>query len=188
MSLGRSSRSASLALLRKNLRKCCPPLHLHPPSPFIMVVWCVARILDTDVGKTLMNMEMLKFLRARTSARCFHRHQLGLPQFPRLCYNLSNSGFTLYCWASPLLLKSFQHLHYVPSLHRHCAVLLWTTLLSNYWSRSSSSGLTISPIHFRWYIKKIIHFVVFNKVFHIVHSSPSVSFSRTPSNDRLWLP
>ena len=33
-----------------------------------MVVRCVARILDTDIGKTLMDMEILKFLRARTSA------------------------------------------------------------------------------------------------------------------------
>ena len=32
-----------------------------------MVVSCVARVLDMDVGKTLMNMEMLKFLRARAS-------------------------------------------------------------------------------------------------------------------------
>ena len=32
-----------------------------------MVVCSVARILDTDVGKTLINMEMLKFLRARAS-------------------------------------------------------------------------------------------------------------------------
>ena len=35
--------------------------------------------------------------------------------------------------------------------------------------------------------KQIIHRVVFNKVVHIIHSSPSVSFSRTPSNDRLWI-
>ena len=76
MSLGRSSRFASLALLRKNLRKCCPPLHLHPPSPFIMVVWCVARILGTDVGKTLMNMEMLKFLKARSVTRLYPWYQL----------------------------------------------------------------------------------------------------------------
>ena len=75
MSLGRSSRFASLALLRKNLRKCCPPLHLHPPSPFIMVVWCVARILGTDVGKTLMNMEMLKFWRAYSDTRLYPRYQ-----------------------------------------------------------------------------------------------------------------
>ena len=76
MSLGRSSRFASLALLRKNLRKCYLPLHLHPPSPFIMVVWCVARILGTDVGKTLMNMEMLKFLKARSVTRLYPWYQL----------------------------------------------------------------------------------------------------------------
>ena len=32
------------------------------------------RTLDTDVGKTLMIMELLKFLRARTSVRCYRRH------------------------------------------------------------------------------------------------------------------
>ena len=38
----------------------------HHLSSFIVVARCVARILDTDVGKTLMIVEMLKFLRART--------------------------------------------------------------------------------------------------------------------------
>jgi hypothetical protein len=42
-------------------------LYLHRPSLFIRVVCCVAGILDTDIGKTLMNMEMLKFLRARAN-------------------------------------------------------------------------------------------------------------------------
>ena len=74
MSLGRSSRFASLALLRKNLRKCYLPLHLHPPSPFIMVVSCVVSTLDAVVDKTLMIVELLKFLRARTSATSYHRH------------------------------------------------------------------------------------------------------------------
>ena len=37
-------------------------------------------------------------------------------------------------------------------------------------------------------ISKIIHCVVFNKGVHIIPSSPSMSFFRTPSNDRLWLP
>ena len=32
------------------------------------------RTLDTDVGKTLMIMELLKFLRARASARFDRRH------------------------------------------------------------------------------------------------------------------
>ena len=74
MSLGRSSRSFSLGLAKVKSQKRYLPLHLHHPPLFIMVVRCVARILDTDVGKTLMNMEMLKFLRARTSAMCYHRH------------------------------------------------------------------------------------------------------------------
>ena len=42
-------------------------MHLHCPSLFVKEVRCVARILDSDVGKTFMNMEMLKFLRARAS-------------------------------------------------------------------------------------------------------------------------
>ena len=74
MSLGRSSRFCSLGPAKVKSEKGYLPLHLHLLLAFIMVVRCVARILDTDVGKTLMNMEMLKFLRARTSARCYHRH------------------------------------------------------------------------------------------------------------------
>ena len=89
MSLGRSSRFASLALLRKNLRKCCPPLHLHPPSLIIMVVWCVARILDTDVGKTLMSMEFLKFLRAHPFTRLYPWHEL------EYAFRLSSCSITI---------------------------------------------------------------------------------------------
>ena len=74
MSLGRSSRFYFLGLAKMKSEKCYLPLHLHPPSSFIMVASCVARILDTDVGKTLMNMEMLKFLRARASARFDRQH------------------------------------------------------------------------------------------------------------------
>ena len=67
MSLGRSSRFCFLGLAKVKFEKCYLPLHLHRPPLFIMVVRCVARVLDTDVGKTLMNREMLKFLRARAS-------------------------------------------------------------------------------------------------------------------------
>ena len=74
MSLGRSSRFYFLGLAKMKSEKSYLPLHLHHPSSFIVVASCVARILDTDIGKTLMDMEMLKFLRARTSATCYHRH------------------------------------------------------------------------------------------------------------------
>ena len=41
-----------------------------------MVVWCVTKIFGVDVGKTLMNMEMLKFLKARPDTRLYPRYQL----------------------------------------------------------------------------------------------------------------
>ena len=66
MSLGRSSRFCFLGLARVKSEKVLSSLRLHHPSLAIMVVCCVARILGTDIGKTLMNMEMLKFLRARS--------------------------------------------------------------------------------------------------------------------------
>ena len=69
MFLGRSSRFCFLGFAKAKSEKVLSPLHLHRPSPFIMVVCCVARILDTDIGKTLMYMEILKFLRTRASAR-----------------------------------------------------------------------------------------------------------------------
>ena len=69
MSLGRSSRFCSLGLAKVKSEKVLSSFASHYPSPFIMVVCCVARILDTDIGKTLTNMEMLKFLRACDTTR-----------------------------------------------------------------------------------------------------------------------
>ena len=74
MSLGRSSRFYFLGLTKMKSETCYLPLHLHHPSSFIVVASSVARILDTDIGKILMIMEMLKFLRARASARFDRRH------------------------------------------------------------------------------------------------------------------
>ena len=100
MSLGRSSRFYFLGPAKvKSETVLSSFASAYLPPVFIMVVHCVARILDTDIGKTLMNMEMLKFWGARAS--------------------------------------------------------------------------------------KIIPCVVFNKVVHIIHSSPSMLFYQTPSNDRL---
>jgi hypothetical protein len=56
-----------LGIAKDKFEKVYLPLHLHRLSLFIRVVCCVAGILDTDIGKTLMNMEMLKFLRARAN-------------------------------------------------------------------------------------------------------------------------
>ena len=69
MSLGRSSRFCFLGLAKVKSEKVLSSFASASSPVFIMVVSCVARILDTDIGKTLMIMEMLKFLRARASAR-----------------------------------------------------------------------------------------------------------------------
>ena len=84
MSLAKSSRFCFLGLAKVKFEKVLSSLHLHRPSLVIMVVCCVARILDTDVGKTLMNMEMLKFLRARSVTRLYPRYPLDCA-FRLLC-------------------------------------------------------------------------------------------------------
>ena len=75
MSLGRSSRFCFLGIAKVKSEKVlssfasASSITIHHG-----VVCCVARILDTNIGKTLMNMEMLKFLRARASPRLYHVH------------------------------------------------------------------------------------------------------------------
>ena len=74
MSLGRSSRFCFLGLAKVKSEKVlssfasASSITIHHGSKLRY------RTLDTDVGKTLMIVEMLKFLRARTSATCYHRH------------------------------------------------------------------------------------------------------------------
>ena len=74
MSLGRLFRFRSLGLAKVKSEKVlssfasASSITIHHGSK-----WCY-RTLDTDVGKTLMIMELLKFLRARASARFDRRH------------------------------------------------------------------------------------------------------------------
>ena len=74
MSLGQSSRFSFLGIARVKSEKVlssfasASSITIHHGSKLCY------RTLDMDVGKTLMIMEMLKFLRARTSATCYHRH------------------------------------------------------------------------------------------------------------------
>ena len=72
MSLGRSSRFCFLGLAKVKCEKVFSSFASASSITIIMVVCCVARILDTDVGNTLMKMEMLKFLRARARTRFYH--------------------------------------------------------------------------------------------------------------------
>ena len=74
MSLGRSSRFCFLDLAKVKSEKVlssfasASSITIHHGSKLCY------RNLDTDVGKALMIMELLKFLRARASARFDRRH------------------------------------------------------------------------------------------------------------------
>ena len=74
MSLGRSSRFYFLGLAKVKSEKVlssfasASSIAIHHGSKLCY------RTLDTDAGKTLMIMELLKFLRARASARFDRRH------------------------------------------------------------------------------------------------------------------
>ena len=107
MSLGRSSRFCSLASLRCNLRRCYLPLHLHPPSPFIMVVSCVTGPLTRMLVKPWWIWKCSSSWEHAQALRVIIGTSWDCPRFPRLCYNHSNSEFTLYCWVLPQLPESF---------------------------------------------------------------------------------
>ena len=82
-------------------------------------------------------------------------------------------------------LEHSQHLHFVPSLHHHCANFPWAAfsavVFQDHFQKWTYHGSHPSPMT----SKKITHCIVFNKVVHIIHPSPSMSFLRTPSNERL---
>ena len=74
MSLGRSSRFCFLGLAKVKSEKVLSSFAPASSTGIHHGSKLCCQDPDTDVGKTLMNMEMLKFLRARASARCYHRH------------------------------------------------------------------------------------------------------------------
>ena len=102
MSLGRSSRFHSLGLAKVKSEKV---LSSSAPAPSIVIHHGSTRChqdLGIDVGKTLMNMEMLKFLRAHLGTRLYPRYQLEcafqlpscsitIASFPNECAILLNS-------------------------------------------------------------------------------------------------
>ena len=143
MSLGRSSRFCSLASLRCNLRRCYLPLHLHPPSPFIMVVSCVTGPLTRMLVKPWWIWKCSSSWEHAQALRVIIGTSWDCPRFPRLCYNHSNSEFTLYCWVLPQLPESFPAFAFCSQLAPPMSLPF--------------------PV-----ISKFIHCVVFNKVIHII--------------------
>ena len=74
MSLGRSSRFCFLGLAKVKSEKVLSSFASASSIAVHHGGKLCCRTLDTDVGKTLMIVEMLKFLRERTSATSYHRH------------------------------------------------------------------------------------------------------------------
>ena len=69
MSLGRSSRFYLLGLAKVKSEKVLSSFASASPITIHHGSMKCCQDLGTDVGKTLMNMEMLKFLRARSDTR-----------------------------------------------------------------------------------------------------------------------
>ena len=84
-------------------------------------------------------------------------------QFPRLCYNLQTVNSLSIVGFFPSYQNHSQHLHFVPSLQRQCAILPWVS--------SISGGKQIHPL--RCLPQGNPH-----------HPSPSMPFYRPPPNDR----
>ena len=164
MSLGRSSRFYLLGLAKVKSEKVlssfasASSIIIHHGSKLC------CRTLDTDVGKTLMNMEMLKFLRARTSATSYHRHKLGfLSVSPAMLRPFQTVNSLPIVGFFPSYQNRSQHLHFVPSLHHQCAIQPWVPSISG---------------------DKQIHPLRCLQQGNPHHPSPSMPFYRPPPNDR----
>ena len=85
MSLGRSSRFRSLGIAKVKSEKVLSSFASASSIITHHGSMMFSRILGMDVGKTLMNMEMLKFLKARSDTKLYLRYQseyaLHLPNF-----------------------------------------------------------------------------------------------------------
>ena len=76
MSLGRSFRFRFLGIAKVKSEKVLPSYASAPSITIHHSSTMCSRIVGTDVGKFLMNMEMLKFLRACSDTRLYPRYQL----------------------------------------------------------------------------------------------------------------
>ena len=163
MSLGRSSRFCSLASLRWNLRRCYLPLHLHPPSPFIMVVSCVTGPLTRMLVKPWWLWKCSSSWEHAQALRVIIGTNWDCPRFFGYAITTPTVNSLSIVGFFPSYQNHSQHLHFVPSLHRQCAILPWV---------SSISG------------DKQIHPLRCLQQGNPHHPSPSMPFYRPPPNDR----
>ena len=161
MSLGRSSRFCSLASLRCNLRRCYLPLHLHPPSPFIMVVSCVTGPLTRMLVKPWWLWKCSSSWEHAQALRVIIGSNWDSSRFPRQCYDLFKQ------WIHSLLLGSSLVTRIIPIV-----CILFPACTANV---PFYHGSLPFPV-----IRKFIHCVVFNKVIHIIQVR--VCHSTDPAN------
>ena len=109
MSLGRSSRFYSLGPAKMKSEKCYLPLHLHPPSPFIMVVSCVTGPLTQMLVKPWWIWKCSSSWEHAQALRVIIGTNWDCSQFPRQCYDLFKQ------WIHSLLLGSSPVTRIIPS-------------------------------------------------------------------------
>ena len=169
MSLGRSSRFCFLGLAKVKSEKVLSSFASASSITTHHGSSCVARILDTEIGKPWWiwkcsnSWEHAQVLGLIVSINCIVLLVSSAMLWPfQIVNSLSVVGFF------PSYQNHSQHLHFVPSLHRQCAILPWVPSISG--------------------VSKFIHYVVLNKVIHIIHSSLGMPSLRTPPNVCCGLP
>ena len=164
MSLGRSSRFCSLASLRCNLRRCYLPLHLHPPSPFIMVVSCVTGPLTWMLVKPWWLWKCSSSWEHAQALRVIIGTNSDSSQFPRQCYDPFKQ------WIHSLLLGSSPVTRIIPSI---CILFLACTATVPFYHGSLPFPVISKNHPLRCLQQGNPH-----------HPSPSMPFYRPPPNDR----
>ena len=124
MSLGRSSRFCFFGLAKVKSKKVlssfasASSITIHHGSKLCY------RTLDTDVGKTLMNVENAQVLESTHKRYVLSSALAGFaPDFLGYAITTPTVNSLFIVGFFPSYQNHSQHLHFVPSLHRQCAIL-----------------------------------------------------------------
>ena len=129
MSLGRSSRFYFLGPAKVKYEKVLSPFASASSTDIHHGSTRCHQHLGTDVGKPWWIWKCSSSWEHAQALRVIGSNWDALSSLGN-AMTFSNSEFTLYCWVLPQLPESFHHLHFVPSLHRQCAILPWVSSIS----------------------------------------------------------